>query len=103
MGNPVSKALEKSKTAATGAHKEVERDLQDLVEILRAKEEQLYEELISLNGDDTKIPIKQIVAEKKHASVKVSTQPSKELTDAIDDMFGKNVLPSLKALALGAG
>lgn len=43
-----------------------------------------------------------IVDYKIHRSVSVSTEPSKELNTAIEDMFGGNFLSSLKAVTMAA-
>jgi hypothetical protein len=105
MGNPISKVQNEIKTAEAAGElgmKQMEADIQNLMEILNARADEYYVKLVNSKGEDKSVPIKTVVDYKKHVSCQVSSEPSGELNTVIEELFGGNFLGSLKALCLAA-
>jgi hypothetical protein len=102
MGNPVSKAVKVLEQQQDEAEKTVAANLQTLINLLDAKEQQFRSALINSKGEDKTIPIDTVVEMKSYKAVEASTAPSQQLKDTISELFGGNFLNSLQGLALTA-
>lgn len=103
MGASVSRANELARQQQREAQAKMQAELSNLGEILLNKQQLYLSELINNKGENKTVPVKTFLEVKKHISVDVSTGPSKNLTDALENLFGGGFLASLKAFALGAG
>jgi hypothetical protein len=61
MGNSASNAVREMEAAQNRAEDQVKVDVQNLVTILEAKQNEYYEKLINSKGEDKTIPIKTLV------------------------------------------
>lgn len=103
MGASVSAANERARAQQREAQAKMEAELSNLNEILLNRQHLYLSQLINNKGEDKTIPVKTFLEVKKHLSVDVSSGPSKNLTDTLENLFGGHFLASLKAFALGAG
>lgn len=103
MGQAISVVREQLKNDNAEQQKQDEADLNNLATLLDARMQEYHTKLVHATGEDKTVPIKTVIEYKTHTSVNVSTEPSKQLNDAIEDLFGGNFLSSLKAATLAAG
>jgi hypothetical protein len=103
MGISPSKLLEDQRGREAKALQNAESELAILERLLDARANEFYLKLVNSDGEDKTVPIKTIVDYKRHISCSVSSEPSEQLNNAVEELFGGNFLASLKSMCLAAG
>eukprot|EP01083_Nonionella_stella_P141211 434616_1 len=102
MGTTVSKKIKEIDSASEESGEKVKADLNALVAILNAKEDEFKAALITPNDANLELPIDTIVKMCSEKTVNVSTGPSKKMNDMVESLFGGEFLNGMKGLILGA-